>query len=50
MEPHISKFGVYDAVIIFNDDNAGILEGVEGKTAKLKELNKDQVDKAELQA
>lgn len=50
MESHISKFGVYNAVVIFNDGNAGILEDVGGKIAMLKELNKDRVDKAELRA
>lgn len=34
------KLGVYDAVILFNDDNSSRLEEIRDKMVILKELNK----------
>ncbi|KAF7379250.1 hypothetical protein HZH68_017095 [Vespula germanica] len=49
-ESHILKLDVYDVVIIFTDGNIGRLKKLRGKITILKELNKQKVNKVQLQA
>ncbi|KAL2734647.1 odorant receptor 13a-like [Vespula maculifrons] len=48
-ESYILKLDVYD-VIIFIDGNTGRLKELRGKTAILEELNKQEINKVQLQA
>ncbi|KAL2734638.1 odorant receptor 13a-like [Vespula maculifrons] len=47
---HILKLDVYDIVIIFTDGNTGRLKKLRSKITILKELNKQKVNKVQLQA